>query len=125
MIIGGEMPKHIKSPAVVKSAGNTRNVISFPGEHPDVITVGATDNTDTRRWNSGQGSALDVMAPDGVYAADLTGSNGNSSGNYSSNLIGTSISTPHVSGLAGLMLSVDNSLSEKQVGISSVVPLRI
>ncbi|MFO7892011.1 MAG: S8 family serine peptidase [bacterium] len=107
-----------KGCVVIKSAGNNgegSGGITFPGQHPKVIAVGATKQNDTRRDYSSYGSALDVMAPSHVYATDLTGSKGNSSGDYMSSFTGTSAAAPHVAGLAGLVLSLDNSLTEQEI----------
>ncbi len=75
-----------------------------------------TDQNDNRRSGSGSGAELDVMAPSWVYATDIMGSAGKVSGDYIENdFRGTSAAAPHVSGLAGLILSVDNSFTEQQV----------
>ncbi|MBN2090412.1 S8 family serine peptidase, partial [candidate division KSB1 bacterium] len=108
-----------KGCVVVKSSGNY-GTITFPGTLPNVITVGMTNQFDNRindeTGESGSGAELDVMAPSKVYATDLTGSNGKTTGNYiENNFTGTSAAAPHVSGLAGLILSVDNSLTEQRV----------
>ncbi|MBN2010732.1 S8 family serine peptidase [candidate division KSB1 bacterium] len=101
---------------IVKSAGNNgEENITYPGQHSKVIAVGATDENDYRRSYSSYGNALDVMAPSSVYATDLSGSSGATAGDYNSDFTGTSAAAPHVSGLAGLILSVDNSLTEQQV----------
>jgi tetratricopeptide (TPR) repeat protein len=100
---------------IVKSAGNTGGSISFPGKHPKVIAVGATNQSDNRYSYSSYGADLDVMAPSSVYATDLTGSAGHNSTSYISEFTGTSAAAPHVAGLAGLILSEDNSLTEDQV----------
>lgn len=99
---------------IVKSAGNGGS-ITFPGQHEKVISVGATDTNDYRISYSSYGSALDVMAPSLVYATDLTGSDGASSTDYMSSFTGTSAAAPHVSGLAALILSEDNTFTEKEV----------
>ena len=96
---------------IVKSAGNDGytddHEISFPGKDPNVICVGATDQNDARNGISSYGRELDVMAPSGVYATSRTG--------YISNFQNTSSAAPHVAGLAGLILALNNNLTEAQV----------
>ena len=101
---------------VVKSAGNYGS-ITYPGTLSNVITVGMTDDNDERISGSGIGAELDVMAPSGVYATDIEGEDGASDFDYIVNtgFTGTSAAAPHVSGLAGLILSTDNTLTEQQV----------
>jgi uncharacterized repeat protein (TIGR01451 family) len=101
---------------VVAAAGN-KNVEhpEFPSRLPKVITVGATDSND-RRWqedsNSGSnfGLDLDLMAPGEklkIFAAGPAGT-------YV-NFGETSAATPHVSGAAALLLSLDKSLSPEDI----------
>ncbi|MFM6963002.1 MAG: fibronectin type III domain-containing protein [Micrococcales bacterium] len=71
-----------------------------PASAPDAITVGATDSTDNLAWFSNWGDCVDVFAPGVNIVSD----------NYLDpttprTLNGTSMATPHVSGLAALYLS--------------------
>ena len=100
---------------VVNCAGNDNGSIVFPGQHPKVLTVGATDQNDSRMSYSNYGSALNVMAPTNVYTTDMTGEAGKTLSDYYNSFGGTSAATPQVAGLAGLILSVDNSLDEGEV----------
>jgi subtilisin family serine protease len=100
---------------VVVAAGND-GTVEYPATLPNVIAVGMTDQNDNRISGSGSGAELDVMAPGWVCATDIMGSAGKVSGDYIVNdFKWTSAAAPHVSGLAGLILSVDNSLTEQQV----------
>jgi hypothetical protein len=83
-------------------------MVNFPASHGAVMAVGATDeadrrkeksDTETRPWQSQYGDQLDVMAP-GVIPW-TTGAGGGYSG-----FSGTSAATPHVAGLAGLLLAL-------------------
>ncbi|MEA3432583.1 MAG: S8 family serine peptidase [candidate division WOR-3 bacterium] len=114
---------------IVASAGNNGGngsedkSIRYPAKYSNTIAVGATVQNDSRWVTSGVngsaiGSELDVMAPGGasiIYTTDITGSAGYSSGKYYSSFGGTSASAPHVSGLAALILSVNENLDDAQV----------
>ena len=79
----------------------------FPAAYPSTIAVGATDSDDNRAWpfcsspGSNFGYWIDVCAP-GNYVWNTIPSG---LGGYAS-LCGTSMATPHVSGLASLVLTL-------------------
>jgi hypothetical protein len=75
-----------------------------------VIAVAATTHQDTRWPGSNFGIHLDVSAPgESTYSTSL-----NSALKYQ-NLTGTSMASPHVAGLAGLVWAYDPALSDKDV----------
>lgn len=86
---------------MVAAAGNDGDqTLHYPAAYPEVISVGATDQNDQRASFSNYGSTIDVMAPGvGIYSTLPEGNN--TYGNYS----GTSMATPMVAGLAGLVKS--------------------
>jgi hypothetical protein len=95
---------------VVAAMGNddTTNP-SYPAAYPDVIAVGATDSADHRASFSNRGPHIDVAGPgvgvlstywDDTYAT----------------LSGTSMATPHVAGVAALVLSRNRNLTAADVG---------
>ena len=93
---------------------------SYPAAYPDVVSVGAIDRTDQRASFSQTGSHIDVVAP-GVDVLSTYPDN-----TYAS-LSGTSMATPHVSGVAALVRSVRPSLTPAQVADilrSTARPLR-
>ncbi|KAI0655118.1 serine protease [Cubamyces menziesii] len=75
-----------------------------PARVPSVVTVGATDITDTLAWFSNYGSVVDLFAPGddiiSAYIGDPTASEVMS---------GTSMSTPHISGLVATIISRDGN----------------
>ena len=88
------------------NSGSTQPV--WPAALNNVVAVGMTDPTDTRNSNSTYGPWLDVVAPgSGV----LTTRNGGSYGTAS----GTSLASPHVAALAGLIFSANSGLTNTQV----------
>jgi hypothetical protein len=93
---------------VVAAAGNSGNsALEYPAAIAGVISVGATDQTDTLYSYSDYGSWVDVAAP-GSQATTLP------NGAYGS-VGGTSIATPAVAGIVGLMLSMNPSATPSQI----------
>lgn len=109
------------------AAGNNNGAVSYPGNLPEVITVAACNEwgepkSPTSRdgetwWGSNFGPEVDVSAP-GVHitTTDISGSRGyNPSGNYVTTFNGTSAATPHVAGVAALILSANPNLTAAEV----------
>ena len=91
------------------AAGNSNGAIQYPATHQNVIAVGASDQADNRPAASNFGPNISVVAP-GV-AITTTGINSG----YVTNFLGTGAATPHVAGLAALILSVNPSLTNVRV----------
>jgi subtilisin family serine protease len=91
-------------------------VLEYPASHPLVIACGASNLSDNRWPSSNHGAGLDVMAPGfDIISTDIQGSGGFNPGSDYAFINGTSVATPHVTGLAALLLSADPTLSSNEV----------
>ncbi|MEU0084530.1 S8 family peptidase [Streptomyces sp. NPDC006274] len=82
-----------------------------PARVPEALTVGATDNTDTKSSWSNYGTCLDLFAPGvGLTSAWSTGDSATNT------ISGTSMASPHVAGAAALYLAGNPTATPAQVG---------
>jgi thermitase len=103
---------HAQGMLIIAASGNTPGaLIPFPARWPSTMAVGATDNRDLLASFTTTGPQMSVTAPGvniySTWAAFLSGPY-----SYQS---GTSMATPHVVGLAGLVRSVNPSLANDEV----------
>ncbi len=98
-----------KGSVVVAAAGNWGvSPVIYPAGYNSVIAVGSVDSDRTRSNFSNYGDGLDIMAP-GVNIYSTVPNNGYE---YWS---GTSMATPHVSGVVGLMRSANPKVTVSEI----------
>ena len=111
---------------VCAASGNTGGAVGYPASSQWAIACGATDQNDDRvvrftnpAWASNFGAALSVMAPGIDVPTTTVQGTGDLTdldrADWVSGFWGTSAATPHVAGLAALILSLDPSLTSAEV----------
>jgi subtilisin family serine protease len=97
--------------APVAASGNNNANGGYPGAYPNVIAVSGIDKFDNKYSAGNFGPHIDVAAP----TPDITTTSHTGDSSYTNSFGGTSAASPHVAGLVGLMLSVDNSLTPDEI----------
>jgi len=91
------------------AAGNHAPAIDYPASfNENIICVGALRSSGERSSFSGYGNELDIVAPGSSILSTIP-PQGTASWN------GTSMATPHITGVVALILSVNSCLSGQQV----------
>ena len=93
---------------LIAAAGNERSRDTiYPAGYRKVIAVAATDQNKQRFYQSNFGASIDIGAPGNVILSTQIG-------NRYRRLTGTSMATPHVSGVAALILSKRPNLTHDE-----------
>jgi hypothetical protein len=116
-----------KGSVVVVASGNSQaSSVVYPGDGPNILTVGASNQWDERKtrtsrdgetnWGSNGGKGLDLMAPGvRILTTDVAGPKGYSGGATVDKFHGTSAATPFTAAAAAMVLSVAPRLTEADV----------
>ena len=84
---------------LLAAAGNDGNsTANYPAAYPEVVSVAATDRRDSKASFSNANADVEIAAP----GADILSTWSSSDSSYNT-ISGTSMSTPHVSGVAALI----------------------
>jgi thermitase len=116
-----------KNLVLVAASGNENQAVArFLDRIPEQFCVGGSNPHDIRKsigdtsienwWGACYGPDLDVVAPClEIYTTDRLGALGYTPTDYDPRFNGTSSATPHVAALAGLIVSLNPTLSNTDV----------
>lgn len=101
--------------AIAAGNSNANACNSSPARVAQALTVGSTTNTDARSSFSNFGTCLDIFAPGTNITSAWSTSN-----TATNTISGTSMATPHVTGVAALYLADHPSATPAEVGTAVV-----
>lgn len=93
---------------VAASGNDNTERPGYPAAYPEVLAVGATNQDMSRAEYSNYGDYIDVTAPGTNIASTYPG-------NQYAALSGTSMASPHVAAMAGLIRSLNPDLTNREV----------
>ena len=93
---------------MVAATGNANSAVAFPARWPEVVAVASVTAANVRAMSSNYGPEVNIAAPgDQIYSL-------NSSGGYTFKS-GTSMATPHITGIMALMRQLNPSMTFAQM----------
>jgi subtilisin family serine protease len=114
--------------SVIFAAGNGNGSVIYPANNNQTIAVAAMSMCDQRKsktscdgeywWGSDYGTNVDIAAPGvKIYATDISGAAGYSSGDFYPTFNGTSSACPNAAAVMALIYSVNPLLSHAQARV--------
>jgi len=102
---------------IICSAGNDgTDRLHYPSAYDEVVSVGASDNTNNKASFSSFGETVDIFAPGFQNMTTVrTGKGSSQYGGDYDKINGTSFAAPLVAGIAGLLLSRNPSLTNEEI----------
>jgi len=102
---------------IIHAAGNDDMNANGSGTNASrfTTTIAATDSSGDATWYTNWGSSILITAPAGAVTTDITGTDGYTTGNYTTTFGGTSAATPVTSGVVALMLEANAGLGWRDV----------
>jgi thermitase len=95
---------------IIAAAGNDGDAtLNYPAAYPEVVSVAATDDRDQRASFSNANADVEIAAP----GVDVLSSYNGSDSDYTT-LSGTSMATPHVSGVASIIRTKNPAMTAAQ-----------
>jgi thermitase len=101
---------------VIAASGNDHQRLhGYPSAYAGVLAVGATNGGDKRASFSNWGGHISVVAPGQGVVSTYGGPSSTGAGNGYVSMSGTSMAAPHVTGLAGYMLTFNPNLKPDEI----------
>lgn len=105
-----------KGALIVAAQGNENKIIPFyPANYKNVLSVGWCDGDDKKNENANYGKDVDVMAPGSFILSTWPKIANNNPNDYNQFMSGSSMASPLVAGLAGLVADKFPNYSPQQI----------